>query len=132
GEKLLAWRVNAPRLWDALLNLEFTLSPASPADAPVKGKVEMDMTYLATTGTPQVKASSHLPATVVALSRLGLLFGRAILQTHFWDSEHLTTPTQRYLGPWTGRGSRSETSDPIRKSSNLTFLYARAATTFVC
>ncbi|PYN91365.1 MAG: hypothetical protein DMD89_31120 [Candidatus Rokuibacteriota bacterium] len=85
GEKLLAWRVNAPRLWDALLNLEFTLSPASPADAPVKGKVEMDMTYLATTGTPQVKASPHLPATVVALSRLGLLFGRAILQTHFWE-----------------------------------------------
>src|SRR2546430_10663494 len=39
------------------------------------------------------------------------------------SSEHLTTPTQRYLGPWSGRGSRSETSGPIRKSSNLTFLY---------
>ena len=45
----------------------------------------MDMTYLVTTGTPQVKASPHLPATVLGLSRLGMLFGRALLQTHFWE-----------------------------------------------
>jgi len=85
GEKLLAWHMDAPRLWDALLNLPFTLSPASRADASVEGTVEMDMTYLVTTGTPQVKASPHLPATVLGLSRLGMLFGRALLQTHFWE-----------------------------------------------
>src|SRR5207244_10841707 len=86
GEKLLGWHMDAPRLWDALLNLPFTLSPASRADASVEGTVEMDMTYLVTTGTPQVKASPHLPATVLELSRPGMLSARALLQTHSWQS----------------------------------------------
>jgi cholesterol oxidase len=83
GEKALAWRVDAPRLWDALLNLPFTLRGSR--GGAVKGVLEMDMTYLVKGGTPQVKASPHLPATVVGLSRLGMLFGRAILHTHFWE-----------------------------------------------
>ena len=75
--------MSAPRLWDALLNLGFTLR--EPRGDAVKGEIEMDMTHLVTTGTPQVKSSPHLPATVVGLSRLGMLFSRAILQTHFWE-----------------------------------------------
>jgi cholesterol oxidase len=85
GEKRLAWQLDQPRLWNALLNLPFTLSRASATADEVNGSLEMDMTYVVTTGAPQVKTSPHLPATVVALSRLGMLFARAILQTHFWE-----------------------------------------------
>lgn len=101
GEKRLAWRLDAPRLWDALLNLQFTLTPASGAEA-IGGTLEVDTTYLVTTGTPQVKSSPHLPATIVALSRLGMLFGRMLLQTHFWEfgaPKYPDEPIPRPAGP---------------------------------
>jgi len=84
GEKLLAWRVDAPRLWDALLNLPFTLRGRS-GDPPVEGSLGVDMQYLASTGAPQAKKSPHLPATVMGLSAIGMLFARALLQTQFWE-----------------------------------------------
>ena len=103
GEKVLAWSVVAPRLFDALLNLPFTLSRVSRPGARVTGELEVDMTnFVTTAGTPQVTSSPHLPATVVGLSRFGMLFARAVLATHLWEfggPNYPVHPIPRPAGP---------------------------------
>src|SRR5262249_35821548 len=84
GEKLLAWRPGTPRLWDSLLNLPFTLQGKSPMQQ-VSGSLAVDIEYFASAGIPQVRSPPHLPATIIGLARIGMLFARSLLQTHFWD-----------------------------------------------
>jgi cholesterol oxidase len=91
GEKLLAWRPGTPRLWDALLNLPFTLQGDGPRQR-VSGSLAVDIEYFATGGIPQVRSSPHLPATIIAFARIGMLFARSLLQTHFWDFGAPTYP----------------------------------------
>jgi cholesterol oxidase len=102
GKKLLAWCARKPRLWDSLLNMPFTLQGPSRMRASAHGRLAVDIDYLAGEGIPQVQASPHLPAALAGFAGLGLLFARALLQTHFWDFGAPTYPDRplpRPAGP---------------------------------
>lgn len=101
GEKVLAWTVDRPRLWDALTELPIQISGATSWRKAV-GTLGVDMSHMVTQGMPQVTASPHLPATVEGFARVGALFVRALFQTNFWDfgaPEYPSAPIRRALQP---------------------------------
>jgi cholesterol oxidase len=110
GKKLLAWRPGTPRLWDALLNLPFTLQGGSSMQR-VHGSLAVDIEYFAGAGIPQVQSSPHLPATIIGLARIGMLFARSLLQTHFWDFGAPTYPDRPLARP--------TTSPPLRVAGGV-------------
>lgn len=86
GKKLLAWRPLHRHLWDALMTLPITLETACGADRQtIPGTLNVNMEYMATDGLAQVRSTPHLPATVSAMSGIGMYFVRALLQTSFWE-----------------------------------------------
>jgi cholesterol oxidase len=98
GEKVLAWSPGTPRLWDSLLNLPFTLQGTGPMEH-ASGRLAVDIDYFASAGIPQVRSSPHLPATIIGLARIAMLFARSLLQTHFWDFGAPTYPDRPLARP---------------------------------
>ena len=98
GHKLIAWKLEHPRMWDALLNLRPKVWLKSDPDTKSDMSLTVDVGYLLDNG--MVKALHHgdVPAGMLKASALGMRFARAILESSFWEFGAPSYPTQPVRG----------------------------------
>jgi len=83
GGKRLAYVVDERNVWDALLRIDLTASEGGRSAAPWAMRV--DVLELLSSGPYQLHRTPDTPGAVAAMSAVGALWLRALVQTHFWS-----------------------------------------------
>lgn len=85
GEKKLGYSPEHKNPWNALLELDLRYEGPMATEPVPFGTFRVDLNYLLKDGIPQIKQSPHMPATLLAMARVGLFAVRVMFQTHLWS-----------------------------------------------
>lgn len=110
GQKRLAYAPGQKNLWQALIQIDLTMTTAS-GDPQGTLAVEVDLIDMVRRQRLQVARAPDTPAAVIGLAGFSALWLRAMFQTHFWslrglDYEKLRPPGPAVHGPLRPMGER--------------------------
>lgn len=96
GQKRLAYAPGERTLWDALLQLPFTLGEGSTSYGI---DLEVDVVDMIRRNRLQVTQAPSTPAAIVGLAAFAAQWARALVQTHFWSFRGLDYPKIQQAKP---------------------------------
>lgn len=110
GQKRLAYAPGQKNLWQALIQIDLTMTTAS-GDPQGTLAVEVDLIDMVRRQRLQVASAPDTPAAIIGLAGFSALWLRAMFQTHFWslrglDYEKLRPPGPAVHGPLRPMGER--------------------------
>ena len=118
GRKVLAYGPGKPNLWTALTELPLELFPADSGGArreSYRGVLRVDLVDLARRALLQTRGA-RTPEALMAMIGAGMLFLRAMMQTHFWGfpaPEYAESAPQQVALPGAIRTRRSGRVAPV-------------------
>jgi cholesterol oxidase len=110
GQKRLAYAPGQKNLWQALIQIDLTLTTVSGEPQGTLA-VEVDLIDMVRRQRLQVARAPDTPAAIIGLAGFSALWLRAMFQTHFWslrglDYEKLRPPGPAVHGPLRPMGER--------------------------